>query len=111
MIKSIRMKKSSQHENVADYQNEHDTDKQDFLYVTVENSNEISENSCTLVKIQHKVLDNANVSNNAELLVGSSESIIATSIPQSTKRKKKFKNVEGGKRQLIQQIMGRIIIP
>ena len=85
----------SQHENVADNQNEHDTDKTEVQYVTIENSNEIPENSCTLDKIQHQVTDNANVSNDTELLGSSSESIIATSIPQSTKREKKFKKRRG----------------
>ena len=88
----------SQHEIVADNQNEHDTDKTEVQYVTIENSNEIPENSCTLDKIQHQVTDNANVSNDTELLGSSSESIIATSIPQSTKREKKFKKRRGRKK-------------
>ena len=59
-----------------------------------ENCTSISEHSSTVDQIQHQSLDNANVSNANKLHGSSSESIIATSIPPSTKRRRNFISVE-----------------
>ena len=55
----------------------------------------ISEHSSTVDRIQHHNLDNSNVSNANKLHGSSSESIIATSIPPNTKKKKKLHKHRG----------------
>ena len=56
-----------------------------------ENCTLISENSSSVEQIQHQSQDNPNVSNANKLHGSSSESIIATSIPPNTKKKKLHK--------------------
>ena len=63
-----------------------------------ENFTSISEHSSTVDQIHHQSLDNANVSNANKSHGSSSESIIATSIPPNTKKKKKLHKRRGQKK-------------